>query len=90
MSATLQTLVLGCLIGASALDRPALHPVLSLRGGAYPVPKAGYHAFAARGALLSKMETMPNLLSGGLAGCFVARFGVVNLFLLFFAVPETC
>ena len=47
------TLVLGCLIGASALDRPALHPVLSLRGGAYPVPKAGYHALAAKGTAAS-------------------------------------
>ena len=62
---------------ASALNQPALKPALALRGGAYPPPKAGYHALAAKGAAATKMEVAPNLLSGALAGCYVA-FGLIE------------
>ena len=61
---------------AAALNQPALKPALALRGGAYPPPKAGYHALAAKGAAATKMEVAPNLLSGALAGCYVA-FGAI-------------
>ncbi len=47
-----------------------------LRGGAYPPPKAGYHALAAKGAAATKMAPIPNFLSGSLAGCYVA-FGAI-------------
>ena len=35
---------------ATVLPRSGATPLLALRGGAYPPPKAGYHALAAKGA----------------------------------------
>ena len=61
---------------ASTLSQPAVKPLLDLRGGAYPPPKAGYHALAAKGAAASSLPVVPNLLSGSLAGCYVA-FGAI-------------
>jgi len=54
-------------------------PLLALRGGAYPPPKAGYHALAAKGAGACKQTVMPNLLSGALAGGYVAFGGILSL-----------
>lgn len=73
------TLMLCCLAGASALERAALNPVLSLRGGAYPVPKAGYHALAAKGTAATKQAIAPNLVSGTLAGCYVSFGAILSL-----------
>ena len=67
--------VLACLLAsaaASVLPRPDATPLLKLRGGAYPAPKAGYHMLAAKGAAATTMPVVPNLLSGGLAGAYVA------------------
>jgi len=61
---------------ASQLAAPAAKPLLTLRGGAYPAPKAGYHALAAKGAAATKQPVVPNLLSGALAGAYVC-FGAV-------------
>jgi len=51
-------------------------PLLRLRGGAYPAPKAGYHALAAKGKAVSSQPIVPNLLSGSLSGAYVA-FGAI-------------
>ena len=61
---------------AAAVVRTDTQPLLALRGGAYPPPKAGYHALAAKGAAATKMAPIPNFLSGSLAGCYVA-FGAI-------------
>lgn len=74
--------VLACLLAsaaASVLPRPDATPLLKLRGGAYPAPKAGYHMLAAKGAAATTMPVVPNLLSGGLAGAYVAFGGALAL-----------
>ena len=74
--------VLCLLASASAttvLPRSGATPLLALRGGAYPPPKAGYHALAAKGAGACKQTVMPNLLSGALAGGYVAFGGILSL-----------
>ena len=60
---------------ASTLSQPAVKPLLDLRGGAYPPPKAGYHALAAKGAAASSLPVVPNLPLL-VAGCYVA-FGAI-------------
>jgi formate/nitrite transporter len=67
--------ILGCLSLAGAATIVP-RPVLALRGGAYPAPKAGYHALAAKGAAATKQEIVPNLVSGSLAGAYVS-FGAI-------------
>ena len=57
---------------AAVLPRPSATPLLALRGGAYPPPKAGYHMMAAKGKAAASQAVMPNLLSGSLAGAYVA------------------
>jgi formate/nitrite transporter len=64
---------------ASALNQPALKPALTLRGGAYPPPKAGYHALAAKGTAATKQAIAPNLVSGTLAGCYVSFGAILSL-----------
>ena len=74
--------VLCLLASASAttvLPRSGATPLLALRGGAYPPPKAGYHALAAKGCAATKQTVMPNLLSGALAGGYVAFGGILSL-----------
>jgi formate/nitrite transporter len=61
------------------LPRSGATPLLALRGGAYPPPKAGYHALAAKGCAATKQTVMPNLLSGALAGGYVAFGGILSL-----------
>jgi formate/nitrite transporter len=68
-------LLLSC-VGASSAATIAPRPILTLRGGAYPAPKAGYHQLAAKGVAATKQDVVPNLVSGSLAGCYVA-FGAV-------------
>ena len=71
---TMVRFVLCLLASASAtvLPRSGATPLLALRGSAYPPPKAGYHALAAKGAAATKQTVVPNLLSGALAGGYVA------------------
>jgi len=73
--------VLCLLASASAtmLPRSGATPLLALRGGAYPPPKAGYHALAAKGAAATKQAVPANLLSGALAGGYVAFGGILSL-----------
>ena len=40
---------------------PSIKSALVLRGGAYPPPKAGYHALAAKGVAASSQAIAPNL-----------------------------
>ena len=53
---------------AASLVPASAKPLLTLRGGAYPPPKTGYHMLATKGSAATKMEPLPNLLSGALAG----------------------
>ena len=74
--------VLCLLASASAttvLPRSGATPLLALRGGAYPPPKAGYHALAAKGCAATKQTVVPNLLSGALAGGYVSFGGILSL-----------
>jgi formate/nitrite transporter len=72
-----------CFIGtaaaASLQARPALGSALELRGGAFPAPKPGYHALAAKGKAVSSQACLPNLLSGAHAGAYVAFGGILAI-----------
>ena len=43
------------------------------------MPKAGYHALAAKGKGACAQPVVPNLLSGGLAGAYVAFGGILSI-----------
>jgi len=53
--------------------------MMELRGGAFPAPKAGYHALAAKGKAVSGQAPLPNLLSGTHAGAYVAFGGLLAI-----------
>ena len=76
---TLIALLLASSASAASLNARPTTPVLALRGGAYPPPKPGYHQLAAKGAAATKVPIVPNLLSGGLAGVYVAFGAMVSL-----------
>lgn len=50
----MRTLAIILALASSATASSLQKPVLALRGGSYPAPKAGYHALAAKGAASSK------------------------------------
>ena len=64
---------------SSLVPRTEAKPLLTLRGGAYPPPKAGYHTLAAKGAAAAAVPVVPNLLSGSLAGAYVCFGAAVSL-----------
>jgi len=71
----MRTLAIILALASSATAKP----VLALRGGSYPAPKAGYHALAAKGAASSKQPLAANVLSGVLSGCYVSFGAMVGL-----------
>jgi len=79
MSRLLITAMMLASAAATMLPRSGATPLLALRGGAYPPPKAGYHTLAAKGAAATTMPVVPNLLSGTLAGAYVAFGAVLSL-----------
>merc|ERR1719502_658170 len=66
-------------VSAFNVKAPELNAALTLRGGAYPAPKAGYHALAAKGKAQSSQAVLPNLLSGAHAGAYVAFGGILAI-----------
>ena len=70
---------LGAAVAASTPARPALNSAMELRGGAFPAPKPGYHALAAKGKAVSGQAPMPNLLSAAHAGAYVAMGGILAI-----------
>ena len=64
---------------ATISPRTEAKPLMTLRGGSFPPPKAGYHGLAAKGAAVSSVPVVPNLLSGALSGAYVSFGSVVAL-----------
>jgi len=77
----LRTVALLLAASSASASTPVVgvRPLMALRGGAYPPPKAGYHTLAAKGAAATKVAPLPNLLSGTLAGVYVAFGAMVSL-----------